>query len=142
MLRANLLGQDNLSANLQCQSNLIARLMEGSGLDSVRVESDTTAGWNSQTTYVPKKDTIIVYSDYKTIVQDGVTKLVAGVKIADGSAYVVDLPFIDDELRAELENHIADKEVHLQEGERDFWNSKINCVLDGEILEFYREKRS
>ena len=138
MLKGSLLGQNTLSGRLRCQNNLVANLLEQVGNGNARIESNTTEGWSSQTTYVPKKDSIIIYTDYKTIVQDGVTKLVAGIKIGDGNAYVVDLPFIDDELRELLTTHINDTNVHIQEGERNFWNNKLNYYLDGEILEFNR----
>lgn len=39
---------------------------------------------------------------------------------------------------AELQNHIADNERHVNPGERDFWNNKLNFETYGEILEFNR----
>lgn len=39
---------------------------------------------------------------------------------------------------AELQNHIADNNRHLREGEREFWNNKLNCETAGELLEFNR----
>lgn len=39
---------------------------------------------------------------------------------------------------AVLQNHIADNNRHLREGEREFWNNKLNFAKDDEILEFNR----
>lgn len=39
---------------------------------------------------------------------------------------------------AVLQNHIADNNRHLREGEREFWNNKLNFEADGELLEFNR----
>ena len=39
---------------------------------------------------------------------------------------------------AELQNHINDNERHLRQGEREFWNNKLNYETTGEILEFNR----
>ena len=39
---------------------------------------------------------------------------------------------------AELQNHIADNERHIREGEREFWNNKLNFNQEGELLEFNR----
>lgn len=91
-----------------------------------RIEVRTTEEWNSLRQYIPDANRIIVYSD-KSIV-DGVP--VPGIKIADGMAYVVDLPFVGDDLTAEfmnaLEEHINDRQIHITEEERQFWNNKIN----------------
>ncbi len=125
---------DMVSANLtQSVINTIAQKM-----DNTRIRINTTEHWSEQTSFVPENGSIIIYSDYKTIQDGGVTKYVAGVKIGDGNAYVVDLPFIDDELRDLVLRHIGDTSVHIQEGERAFWNNKLNYVLDGEVLELNR----
>ena len=39
---------------------------------------------------------------------------------------------------AELQNHIADNNRHLREGEREFWNNKLNLTTEDELLEFNR----
>lgn len=39
---------------------------------------------------------------------------------------------------AVLQNHIADENRHLREGEREFWNNKLNLNREEEILEFNR----
>lgn len=39
---------------------------------------------------------------------------------------------------AVLQNHIADNNRHLREGEREFWNNKLNLEAQGELLEFNR----
>lgn len=39
---------------------------------------------------------------------------------------------------AVLQNHIADNNRHLREGEREFWNNKLNLEADDELLTFNR----
>ena len=100
---------------------------------------DTTANWNSKTNFIPDEGEIIIYSD-KGRVDDGQggTKPVPGVKIGDGLAYCVDLPFIDDDTAQLLTNHIRDTVVHVTAAEREAWNNKVDVQLSGEILQFYR----
>ena len=43
---------------------------------------------------------------------------VPGIKIGDGSAYVVDLPFVN----------ITSEQVN-------FWNNKVNCYLETELTD-------
>lgn len=80
--------------------------------------------------YIPEAGRIIIYSD-KSII-DGVAY--PGIKIADGLAYVVDLPFVGDDVTSRiislLESHINDKSIHITDTERQFWNNKINYELD------------
>ena len=40
--------------------------------------------------YIPSKDTILIYSDYGSITINNVSYNVPGIKIADGLAYGID----------------------------------------------------
>lgn len=85
---------------------------------------DTTANWNAQTTLVSDAHTLYVYTDHQT---DSQNRNVAGIKAGDGSAYVVDLPFVD-QIATE---HIANTTVHITSSERTRWNSAIKCYYTG-----------
>ena len=95
---------------------------------------DTTANWNQKTTYIPTKGEIIVYSDYHVI--DG--QPYPGIKIGDGLAYVVDLPFVGEEIESGimdiLNDHIRNQDVHVTPEDKEFWNNKLNYMIDGEKL--------
>lgn len=100
------------------------------------ISEGTTEDWNSHPEFIPKKGQLIVYTDYS---EDG-----PGLKIGDGLAYVVDLPFISgattsgeiDELRQMLLQHIANNVVHITAQERDSWDSKVSCYVNGQTLIF------
>lgn len=118
--------------------------LSGSGgypVDTARIEIRTTEEWNNRMQYIPEAGRIIIYSD-KSII-DGVAY--PGIKIADGLAYVVDLPFVGDDVTSRiislLEPHINDKNIHITDAERQFWNNKINYELDesGENLIINRQ---
>ena len=95
---------------------------------------DTTENWDNDLLYIPEKGLIIVYSDKGVIIRDGQTINVAGVKIGDGTSYLIDLPFIGDELGAILEDHIQDTNIHVTLEEKQFWNNKLNFELVEETL--------
>lgn len=95
---------------------------------------DTTANWNNKITYVPSAGTIIIYTD-KTVIDN---KEIPGIKIGDGNAYCVDLPFITDEVAQIIANHIQDNIKHITTEERAFWNNKLNISIEGERLQFNR----
>ena len=89
-----------------------------------QVKFNTTAGWNSQTSLVSQVNTLYVYTDHQV---DSQGRNVAGIKVGDGLAYVVDLPFTD----AIATEHIANTTAHITSAERAAWNSKVRCYYSG-----------
>lgn len=95
------------------------------------VISRTTAEWNAQPTEISKKNYLYVYTDHQTTVNDqGETIYIPGVKIGDGLAYIIDLPFID----VLYSEHISNAQIHVTEAEKEFWNNKVTayCIIDDE----------
>lgn len=84
-----------------------------------KVKSATTAEWAQQTSLTSEKDVIYVYIDHQT--DDG--KNIPGIKIGDGLAYVVDLPFVD----TIYMKHITDTDIHITAEERIKWNKAITA---------------
>lgn len=112
------------------------------GACKCKITNHDTEYWNNNPLYVPKLNEIIIYSDYT---KDGDNNVPA-IKIGDGAAYVVDLPFVDNgtaqklnELIAEYNNHILDSIIHVSQEDRDFWNNKLNLSLSDETLTFNRQ---
>lgn len=87
-----------------------------------RVLYASTATWNSQPTLIGERGYIYIYSDWK---QDGQGRNIAGFKIGDGNAYLIDAPFTDE---ATWE-HIEDRVIHITQEEREKWNNKVTCYL-------------
>ena len=91
---------------------------------------DTTAKWNSNLEFVPKKGEIVIYTDYGRKMVDGVEYLVPAIKIGDGLAYLVDLPFVGesdrDAIMKTITDHINNNVVHITAQERARWNNKLD----------------
>lgn len=83
----------------------------------------STATWNSQPQLISARGYIYIYSDYR---QNQQGQNIAAMKVGDGRAYLIDMPFTDDLLYA----HIADTVRHITQEEREFWNNKIRCYMD------------
>lgn len=83
----------------------------------------STASWNSQPQLVSQVGYIYIYSDYK---QDGEGNNIPGIKVGDGNAYLIDLPFST----KLIDEHIANAVIHITQAERDFWNNKVTCYID------------
>lgn len=92
---------------------------------SILIYYDTTENWNRQTSLVSQKGAIYIYSDYKLTDED-IPKNIPGLKVGDGLAYVVDLPFMDTNLQEHTDNTL----IHISSEDRANWNNKIRCSLD------------
>ena len=87
---------------------------------------DTTANWNAQASMVSEEGAIYIYSDY-TVSSAGV---IPAVKIGDGSAYLIDLPFTSSDYIDRLYDHITNRQIHILPEEREFWNNKVTSAMD------------
>ena len=101
-----------------------------------KVLYDTTANWNAKPQLKSKKGYIYIYSDYK---QDSQGNDIAGMKVGNGNAYLIDLGFTDEFVLDMLDEHIQDNVRHITQAEREFWNNKVRCytsTVDGDELIF------
>ena len=102
---------------------------------------DTTANWNQKLDYRPPEGMLIVYVDYQSYEDEhGDIVYVPGFKIGDGNAYLIDKPFVGEADSKLLQEHLEDTGLHIQPGEREFWNNKLNYVEpDNDLLIFTRD---
>lgn len=90
----------------------------------------TMAEWNAQGGLVSEAGKLYVYTDYRT---DSAGHNLAGVKVGDGDAYLIDMPFTD-ELYFD---HIQDSTIHVTESDKLRWDDAVNCYYSsGDILTF------
>lgn len=98
--------------------------------------SDTTENWNKKSTLISELNTVYVYVDHQTKTdEEGKEVWIPGIKIGDGKAYLIDLPFSDELMIA----HINDLGIHVTPEEKEFWNNKVRTYMDtveGEQLVF------
>ena len=90
----------------------------------------TTEEWNSHIEIVSECQAIYLYTDYK--VDSGVD--LPGIKIGDGTSYLIDLPFITANtagVEHMIENHVSNSSVHVSPEDREFWNSKHKAIVSG-----------
>lgn len=109
----------------------------------IQLKRDTTQHWNEALGFIPLEGELIIYNDYKTIQKevDGETRQVKvpGLKIGDGMAYVQDLPFVNEDLRDKIMEHIDNPDIHVSVADRLFWNNKLNVndaaeLVDGALI--------
>ena len=115
----------------------------GGGSASAKIYYGTKAEWASKPSLVSEYQSIYIYTDGKQVEDNnGVMHDIPTLKIGDGKAYVVDLPFTGactDDLDKTVDEHINDLILHVTQAERDFWNNKVRCYIaerDGEQIVF------
>ena len=130
-----------ISANMLTEGNIYTFIYDGvnwnilGDITGKNIMIGTTSEWQQHYNYIAPNGTILIYSDHGTLTQiindQEVTKIVPGIKIADGSTPVIDTPFVGDDviipLKKELDDHIHDNIRHITADERNFWNHKIDC---------------
>lgn len=97
---------------------------------------DTKENWDMQLSLVAEEGAIYIYSNYQTIYDDvGNPTTIAGIKIGDGTSYLIDMPFVTEAMTSALLRHISNTEVHLTAAEREFWNHKVSAYMSHEEAE-------
>lgn len=117
--------------------------IDSSTLNGRAIYADTIENFRATPNFIPHKGDIIIFFNKSTITDgNGNTINVPGIKIGDGLAYNLDLPYVGDDVWDELTAHIIDNVRHITAAERQFWNNKLNCneatVNDDETLIFNR----
>lgn len=92
----------------------------------------TSQQWKSQRSFKPRNGQIVIWSDKSIVVssweEDGhlasAEVAVPGIKIGNGNAYNLDLPFVEDDIAVQLSSHIQSR-MHITAEERADWSHKI-----------------
>lgn len=121
-----------VSGQLNVSQGMSGNLAASGRISDIPIHYGTTEHWNSQPDLIGKKSHIYVYSDYAETEIDGEIVAVPNIKIGDGSAFLIDNPFVTKSVEDILNLHLNDGDVHISETERDFWNEKVRCFIDPE----------
>lgn len=93
-----------------------------------RVVYGTTAYWDEQETLIAQENVFYVYTDgFPSEIHN-----IVRVKVGDGHSYLKNLPFTD----MVYYDHISDPIIHITQEEREFWNNKVSCNIEGENIQF------
>lgn len=135
--KAKFAGECPVRAKFNSETPIKTRFQSFQRINSGAVVlSDTTENWNKQASLISELNTVYVYVDHQTKTdEEGKEVWIPGIKIGDGKAYLIDLPF-SDEL---MITHINDLGIHVTPEEKEFWNNKVRTYMDtveGEQLVF------
>ena len=110
-------------------------------LDSTAIHYDTKANWDRQTYLVTEKGHLYIYKDAESTYVDGKKVIYAGIKIGDGSSYLIDMPYaVYARDHDRLLDHIYDYAIHVGTVDRANWNEKISATVEEENEELIFKK--
>ena len=109
-INANDVNYQNVSGTQTTVGATLQYLEQAVIASGAKIYYDTKENWAQKTSLVSEKGSIYVYSNQYT---DGAQNIPA-LKVGDGLAYVVDLPFVE----KEFYDHINDTVVHLSQQDR------------------------
>lgn len=125
------------ASNFSGQSSAIQNIIDS----AAHIYYRTTAGWNEQPSLIAERGAIYVYSDHSSAIVDGQAKIVPGIKVGDGTSYLLDMPFLDSgsdgsgggstdqEVLDLLTEHINNTSIHVSANDRSFWNGKTRAYI-------------
>ena len=126
----------------QINSILLENNVQLTDLNLRPIYYNTTNGWNNWPQLISEEGAIYIYSDYKVFENNSEVVVIPGIKIGDGLAYIIDLPFINNDqtetistLSGVVNEHIADTNIHTNLNEKSVWNSKVTTMLNPNDLE-------
>ena len=99
---------------------------------------DTTAHWAERIDLISEEGSIYVYSDYSSKEDDnGNAITIPAIKIGDGLAYVIDLPFCTnsselplDDIVNYVENALSANDSLVTVADRQRWDNKVSVAVD------------
>lgn len=100
-------------------SLIVSKIKDIQKRATVGLYADSTSGWAENESKISEAGALYIYTDAETF--NG--KVIAKVKIGDGTSSLADLSFID----AHYSAHIADKDIHFTAEERAQWNDEISA---------------
>lgn len=121
---------NNLANKPSINSITLEGALTAEDLGLGRIYYDISENWNAQANLIAERGVVYIYSDRDYVVDGSGNAIpVAGMKVGDGTSYLIDMPFTDDAIFSKLLYHINHQEVHVSEYDRIFWNNKVSTLF-------------
>lgn len=98
--------------------------------DIPHIYYNTKEYWDAQTNLRTEANAMYVYTNGT---QDSQGRNIPYIKIGDGSAYLIDIPFLDNVLLEQLTEHINDTESHVSAEDRARWDNKVRVYTSAQV---------
>lgn len=107
----------------------LRRIIDGLKADKMSYKMRTAAEWDADRQLISENGVLYVYTEYD---QSETGKSLTGIKIGDGTTYLIDLPFVAGGSGAsqQMIDHMNNLIIHITQAERNFWNNKVTAYDD------------
>lgn len=132
---------DGISGSLGATLSSISGGINPAPIDMSHVHYDTKSNWDRQTFLIAQRGHLYVYKDAEVTYINGRRVVYPGIKIGDGSSYLIDMPYsLVESDHEKLINHIQNSAIHVGTGDRMNWNDKVSVsvVQSNEELKFLK----
>lgn len=146
-----ILNEHNISGEINSDGGISGALGELLGnisgsiipypIDMSHVHYDTKANWDRQTFLIAERGHLYIYKDAEVTYINGRRVTYPGIKIGDGSSYLIDMAYsVVGSDHEKLINHIQNTAIHVGSGDRINWNDKVSVsvVQSNEELKFMK----
>lgn len=101
----------------------------------------TMEEWNQDPMFMSKQGVLYIFTNCG---YNGEGQPLTGLKIGDGTSYVIDLPFISGGTipSQQIEEHLQNEIIHITMAERNSWNNKVTAYISNiqnETIVFSKE---
>lgn len=110
-------------------------------IDMSHVHYDTKANWDRQMFLIAERGHLYIYKDADVTYINGHRVVYPGIKIGDGSSYLIDMPYsVVGSDHETLTSHIQNTAIHVGSGDRINWNDKVSVSVlpSNEELKFLK----
>ena len=89
--------------------------------------------WDLQRDLITQRRAVYVYYNHTYIVDNNnVRHAVPAIKIGDDTSYLIDMPFVNEDVVIQLADHINNTVIHVTGADKEFWNNKVTCYMDSQ----------
>ena len=130
--------------NISGDISLVGSISGGinpNAIDYSKIHYDTKANWDRQRFLIADRGHLYIYKDAEVTYINGRRVVYAGIKIGDGSSYLIDMPYsVVESDHERLIDHIQNSAIHVGTGDRMNWNDKVSVsvIQDNEELKFLK----
>lgn len=129
----------SISGSLGALLSNISGGINPNAIDYSKIHYDTKANWDRQRFLIAERGHLYIYKDAEVTYINGKRVVYAGIKIGDGSSYLIDMPYsVVESDHEKFTEHIQNALIHVGTGDRMNWNDKVSVsvIQDTEELKF------
>lgn len=117
----------NISGSLGLILSSISGGINPSAVDYSKIHYDTKANWDRQRFLIAERGHLYIYKDAEVTYISGERVVYPGIKIGDGSSYLIDMAYsIVGSDHEKFTQHIQNALIHVGTGDRMNWNDKVS----------------